>query len=107
MSDAAAAAARPVSLPTIGSPAPEINANSTHGPRGRHARGAVLHPLRTLPAAVAALPAGREDEVLVICKTGGRSAAAAEFLIEQGFRRVFSVEGGTDRWAAEGLPVEP
>ncbi len=30
MSDAAAT--RPVSLPTIGSPAPEINANSTHGP---------------------------------------------------------------------------
>jgi glyoxylase-like metal-dependent hydrolase (beta-lactamase superfamily II)/rhodanese-related sulfurtransferase len=77
-----------------------------HGPSGRHARGAVLLPLKALPGCLDEIPAGHEDEVLVICRTGGRSAAAAEFLIDRGFRRVFSVEGGTDRWSAEGLPVE-
>lgn len=75
-------------------------------PSGRHARGAVLVPLRTLPSSLGSLPGDRAAEVLVICRTGGRSAAAAEFLIDRGWRRVFSVEGGTDRWAAEGLPVE-
>lgn len=77
------------------------------GPRGRHARGARNLPLGTLPAALGSLPGEAGEEVLVICKMGGRSAAAAEFLIENGRRRVFSIEGGTDRWAAEGLPLDP
>jgi len=76
------------------------------GPRGRHARGAANLPLGTLPASLDRVPADPEREVLVICKTGGRSAQAAEFLIDRGWKRVFSVEGGTARWAAEGLPVE-
>ena len=74
--------------------------------RTRRAAGAVLVPLATLPDALDRLPGGPGAELLLICKTGGRSARAAEFLIENGWRRVFSVEGGTDRWAAEGLPVE-
>jgi sulfur dioxygenase len=77
-----------------------------HGPSGRHAAGAVLVPLASLPASRDRLPAAKDAEVLVICKTGGRSAKAAEWLIDQGYRRVFSVAGGTDRWAGEGLPVE-
>lgn len=75
------------------------------GPRGRHAEGAVLVPLGSLPSALDRVEAGPEDEVLVICKSGGRSAQAAEFLISRGWRRVFSIDGGTERWAAEGLPV--
>jgi glyoxylase-like metal-dependent hydrolase (beta-lactamase superfamily II)/rhodanese-related sulfurtransferase len=74
--------------------------------RSRRAPGTLLIPLATLPASLDRLPGGPDAEVLLICKTGGRSARAAEFLIENGWRRVFSVEGGTDRWAAEGLPVE-
>jgi rhodanese-related sulfurtransferase len=76
------------------------------GPAGRHAAGAVLFPLATLDASLDRIPAGPEDEVLLICKSGGRSARAAERLIEKGWRRVFSVQGGTDRWEGEGLPVE-
>ena len=76
------------------------------GPGGRHAAGAVPLPLTELAASPDRVPCGPEDEVLVICKGGIRSARAAELLIERGWRRVFSVEGGTDRWAEEGLPVE-
>lgn len=76
------------------------------GPFGRHAPGAVLVPLATLPRRLDALPADPGAEVLVICKSGGRSARAAEYLIERGRRRVFNVAGGTDTWAASGLPVE-
>lgn len=76
------------------------------GPFGRHAPGAVLVPLATLPHRLPALPDDPAREVIVICKSGGRSARAAEFLIETGRRRVFNVAGGTDAWAAAGLPVE-
>ena len=65
----------------------------------------MLVPLNSLPTSLDRVTAGPEDEVLVICKTGGRSAQAAGFLIGKGWRRVFSVDGGTERWAAEGLPV--
>lgn len=52
----------------------------------------------------AALP-DREAQVLLICQGGGRSLKAAEALVEAGYRRVASVEGGTTRWVAEGLPM--
>ncbi|MCE9636526.1 MAG: MBL fold metallo-hydrolase [Planctomycetes bacterium] len=76
------------------------------GPRGRHAPGAVLVPLAQLPHRLDALPDDLSAEILVICKSGGRSARAAEFLIESGRRRVFNIAGGTDAWAGAGLPVE-
>ncbi len=72
----------------------------------RRAKGAVLVPLPEVPRSLDRIPSGPGVEVIVICKGGPRAAAAAEILIERGWRRVFSVEGGTDRWAAEGLPVE-
>ena len=76
------------------------------GPRGAHAKGATLVPLPEVARSLDRIPSGPGVEVLVICKGGPRSAAAAEFLIEKGWRRVFSVEGGTDRWIADGLPSE-
>ncbi len=75
-------------------------------PLGRHAPGAHLVPLGQLPYRLDEMPQDPARELLVICRTGARSARAAEFLIERGWRRVFNVAGGTDLWAAEGLPVE-
>jgi len=76
------------------------------GPMGRHAPGAFLIPLAQVPHRLGELPKDPDAEVLVICKSGGRSARACAFLIEQGRRRVFNVAGGTDGWVREGLPVE-
>ncbi|WP_024867949.1 molybdopterin-synthase adenylyltransferase MoeB [Pseudoxanthomonas suwonensis] len=47
----------------------------------------------------------RDAEVLLICQAGKRSLAAAEALHAAGYRNVASVEGGTTRWAADGLPL--
>lgn len=76
------------------------------GPMGRHAPGAHLIPLQQVPSRLGELPKDKDAEILVICRSGGRSARAAAFLIEEGRRRVFSVAGGTDGWAQAGLPVE-
>jgi rhodanese-related sulfurtransferase len=72
----------------------------------RHAPGATLIPLQQVPSRLSELPADPDAEVLVICKSGGRSARACAYLIGEGRRRVFNVAGGTDGWAREGLPVE-
>lgn len=76
------------------------------GPMGRHAPGAHLIPLQQVPSRLGELPKDPDAEVLVICKSGGRSARACAFLIGEGRRRVFNVAGGTDGWVREGLPVE-
>lgn len=44
-------------------------------------------------------------EILLICQSGARSLRAAQSLLNAGYARVASVEGGTTRWIAEGLPL--
>ncbi len=64
-----------------------------------HIEGSRLIPLKTLPDALATLPADRE--ILVHCKAGGRSAKAVQLLLGHGFTHVKNVSGGMDAWLAE------
>lgn len=68
-----------------------------------HVPGAPLIPLATVPDRIGDLP--RDEQILVICKSGGRSHRAAEFLRAQGFDAV-NVAGGTMAWIEAGHPVE-
>ena len=67
------------------------------------AQGATAVPLDTLLTTPAEILG--EDVVLLICQKGIRSANAVETLRASGFN-VVSVEGGTDAWLAQGLPIE-
>ena len=58
-----------------------------------------LIPLSTLPQAVHSLD--RAAEIVVYCHHGMRSAAAVEWLQDQGFRAVLNLVGGIDRWSLE------
>lgn len=49
----------------------------------------------------------RDQPIVVGCRTGARSALAAEVLIQAGFRKVSSADGGILAWVAAGLPIEP
>lgn len=44
--------------------------------------------------------------IACICKAGTRGAKAAQSLIDAGCTRVANVVGGTEAWAAAGLPVQ-
>jgi rhodanese-related sulfurtransferase/transcriptional regulator with XRE-family HTH domain len=46
------------------------------------------------------------DNVLFVCAKGGRSQSAARIAEELGFTQVFSLDGGTEAWAALGLPLQ-
>ncbi len=51
--------------------------------------------------------AGPADDVTLICRSGKRSAAVAQWLSEElGYKTVSSVEEGITGWIAEGKPVE-
>ena len=49
--------------------------------------------------------AGDSLTVFFICQTGTRSQLAADRLRSAGFTHVIHVDGGTNAWAAEGLPL--
>ena len=68
-----------------------------------HAPGVVLIPLGEVPDRIAEFPT--EGTVFVICKSGGRSAKAVEFLRANGVDAV-NVAGGTMAWIDAGQPVE-
>lgn len=47
-----------------------------------------------------------EQPVLVMCYHGVSSQGAAQYLINQGFEQVYSVDGGFEAWRRHSLPVE-
>ena len=67
------------------------------------AEGAVLMPMSQLAERHEELP--KDRPLLVICASGGRSAAATGFLLRSGWTDVVNVEGGTTAWQRAGLPV--
>lgn len=60
--------------------------------------GSVLIPLGELPQRLGELKKG--DDIVVVCKSGGRSAYACQFLMTQGFTNVANLIGGNDLWHA-------
>lgn len=67
------------------------------------APGALLIPTSTFTDRVGELPIDRP--LLVICRTGVRSAAVAGFLARSGRDDVANVAGGMEAWERAGLPV--
>ena len=64
---------------------------------------AKLIPLGTVTERVAEIPAA--GTVYIICRSGARSARAAEFLRTQGIDAV-NVAGGTMAWVESGRPLD-
>jgi adenylyltransferase/sulfurtransferase len=67
--------------------------------------GARLVPLGTLAEALPTLDSARD--IVVHCKTGGRSAKAVRQLQAAGYRRVWNLAGGITRWSDEVDPTVP
>jgi adenylyltransferase/sulfurtransferase len=65
--------------------------------------GARLIPMNEVPARLGEIP--RDREVVVQCKSGGRSQRVAEFLVQSGYTRVANLSGGILAWASEIDPT--
>jgi len=61
--------------------------------------GGHLLPMSELPARFQEL--NPEQQIVIHCHAGGRSRRATEFLMTQGFKRVFNLRGGITAWANE------
>ncbi|NNN09891.1 MAG: rhodanese-like domain-containing protein [Acidimicrobiaceae bacterium] len=67
-----------------------------------HAAAARHIPLSSVPDFLEGLP--RDRIIVCVCRSGGRSACAGQFLAERGFD-VVNLEGGMTAWYAAGAEM--
>ncbi|WP_374075901.1 rhodanese-like domain-containing protein [Bdellovibrio bacteriovorus] len=69
-----------------------------------HVPGAELIVLDTLPDHLSKLP--KDQTVVFICRSGGRSAKATAYAMMNGLTQVYNMQGGMLLWNDLQLPVE-
>ena len=67
-----------------------------------HVEGAKLVVLDTLPEHLGQIP--KDQTVVFICRSGGRSARATAFALQNGFKEVYNMKGGMLLWNELNLP---
>lgn len=60
--------------------------------------GGHLIPMGEFPAVIEALEDVRDEEIIVYCRSGRRSAAVQHQLLQAGFTTVRNLEGGMLEW---------
>ena len=68
-----------------------------------HIPGATLVPLGQLPDRLNELP--KDQEIVVVCRSGNRSATGRDILLDAGFNQVTSMAGGMNEWAAKNYEI--
>lgn len=69
-----------------------------------HIAGTKLMTLDTIPEHLESLP--KDEPIVFVCRSGGRSAQASAYALQNGFKHVFNMQGGMLKWNELGLPVE-
>lgn len=71
-----------------------------------HILNAKLIPLLNLKDRLGELERYREEAIVVVCRSGNRSATAASLLGNRGFKQVYNLSDGMTGWQKAGLPTE-
>ena len=71
-----------------------------------HILNSKLVPLGKLRERIGELEKYRDKPILVVCRSGMRSASACALLGKQGFAQVYNLEGGVMAWQKASLPLE-
>ena len=66
-----------------------------------HIPGATLIPLGELASRVNEVP--KDQEIVVVCRSGNRSQQGRDILLQAGFEKVTSMAGGVNQWSAAGF----
>jgi sulfur-carrier protein adenylyltransferase/sulfurtransferase len=68
---------------------------------------AIHIPMGELATRVSELADHKTENIVVYCRSGGRSGNCANFLRQNGFQSVLNLEGGTLGWSADVDPSMP
>ena len=60
-------------------------------------------PLGELDSRLAEVP--KDQQVIVVCKRGGRSSKAFNLLKEKGYKNISNMEGGMEAWNEKSFPT--
>lgn len=78
--------------------------------QGEYAAGHIINsrliPLGKLKERIGELEKYRERPIVVVCRSGARSCAAAALLNKQGFTQAYALGGGVPAWLKANLPLE-
>jgi len=69
--------------------------------------GSQLMPLSGIEQSISELSDGKDAEIVIHCKMGGRSQQACDFLAANGFTNVTNVTGGITAWSDQIDPSVP
>lgn len=65
----------------------------------------IMHvPLSEFEDRYAEIP--KDKDVVMVCRSGGRSLRAAGFLVNHGYDKVVNMQHGMIRWAEKGFPTK-
>lgn len=78
---------------------PELTAELGHLPGIKHIS------VREIACRLDEVEQHKNDEIISICKLGGRAKTAAQVMSEAGFQKVIVLTGGMTAWNEVGLPV--
>lgn len=67
--------------------------------------GGELMPMNTIPSRLQDLDP--DEDIIVYCKVGGRSAMVVEYLRRNGFERARNLQGGIYAWSDKIDPTLP
>jgi rhodanese-related sulfurtransferase len=68
-----------------------------------HIPDSTLIPLDQLQSRLSEVP--KDKDVVVVCRSGNRSASGRDILLQAGYPNVTSMAGGVTEWQAQGLPT--
>lgn len=68
-----------------------------------HIPDSTLIPLDQLANRINELP--KDQEIVVVCRSGNRSAQGRDILLQAGFTNVTSMAGGLNQWKTAGYPT--
>ena len=71
-----------------------------------HILNAKLIPLGKLTERIGELERNRGQPIVVMCRSGQRSASACVLLGKEGFTQAYNLTGGVQAWQKAGLPLE-
>ena len=65
--------------------------------------GAEALPMHIIPLRINEFK--RDEKLVMVCRSGARSAQACMFMQQQGYDNVFNLRGGMIAWARSGLEI--
>lgn len=78
-----------------------VDVRESHEWDRQHLDGVIKMSLPTIPLKIEELAQYKDQEVILICRSGGRSGQATAFLRKAGFSQARNLLGGMLGWKAE------